>query len=55
MDLGALSPLFAPVNRYLTSRVFPEPMGRAWIAHNVEEVGVLEDLLREVVPPSFHA
>ena len=52
MDLGARSPLLAPLNRYLTSRVFPEPMARAWIVHNVEEVGVLEHLLPEIVPAS---
>ena len=39
-----------PVNRYLTSWVFPEPMARAWIVHNVEEVGVLEHLLPDIVP-----
>jgi hypothetical protein len=50
MDLGARSPLMAPANRYLTSRVFPEPMGHAWITHNVEEVGVLERLLPELQP-----
>ena len=51
MDLGARSPLLAPVNRHLTSRVFPEPMARAWVVHNVEEVGVLEHLLPGLVPP----
>ena len=45
MDLGARSPLMTPVNRHLTSRVFPEAMGRAWLVHNIEEVGVLEHLL----------
>lgn len=45
MDLGAMSPLMTWVNRYLTTRVFPEPMGRAWLVHNIEEVGVLEHLL----------
>jgi hypothetical protein len=52
MDLGARTPLFAPVNRYLTTRVFPEPMGHAWIVHNVEEVGVLEHLLPGIAPTS---
>ena len=50
MDLGSPSRLLTPVNRYLTSRVFPEPMARAWIVHNVEEVGVLEHLLPDLVP-----
>lgn len=45
MDLGAMSPLMTWANRYLTTRVFPEPMGRAWLVHNIEEVGVLEHLL----------
>jgi hypothetical protein len=49
MDLGARSPLLVPVNRYLTTRVFPEPMAHAWVVHNIEEVGVLEHLLPEVM------
>ena len=46
-------PMLTPANRHLTSRVFPEPMARAWIAHNVEEVGVLEHLLPDLVPASI--
>jgi hypothetical protein len=53
MDLGSPSRLLTPANRHLTSRVFPEPMARAWIAHNVEEVGVLEHLLPDLVPPEL--
>jgi len=49
MDLGARSPLLVPLNRYLTTRVFPEPMAHAWVVHNIEEVGVLEHLLPEVM------
>ena len=49
LDLGARSPLWAPVNRYLSGRVFPERMARAWVVHNVEEVGVLEHLLPVVL------
>jgi hypothetical protein len=49
MDLGARSPLLVPVNRYLTTKVFPEPMAHAWVVHNIEEVGVLEHLLPEVI------
>ena len=45
LDLGARSPILAPVNRYLSTRAFPERMARAWVVHNVEEVGVLEHLL----------
>ena len=49
LDLGARSPLFTPVNRYLSTRAFPEKMARAWVVHNVEEVGVLEHLLPDVL------
>jgi len=49
LDLGARSPFLAPVNRYLSTRAFPERMARAWVVHNVEEVGVLEHLLRDIL------
>ena len=49
MDLGARGAAAAPVNRYLTTRVFPHAMAVAWVRHNVEEVGVLEHLLPEVL------
>ena len=45
LDVGARSRAFTPVNRYLTQRRFPEAMLRAWIVHNIEEVGLLEHLL----------
>lgn len=45
LDLGARSRLFRPVNVLLRRRVFTEPMERAWIRHNVEEVGLLEHLV----------
>ena len=45
MDLGARSRAFTPVNRFLTQRTFPDAMARAWLRHNVEEVGLLEHLL----------
>jgi hypothetical protein len=44
-DLGARSPLFAPVNAYLRARVFRPEMDRAWITHNIQEVGLLEHFL----------
>ncbi len=44
MDVGARGPLLAPLNRALTRR-FPDHMLRAWVRHNVEEVGQLEYLL----------
>jgi hypothetical protein len=47
LDIGARSKLFAPVNRILARR-FPEPMVRAWVTHNVEEVGQLEFLLPDL-------
>lgn len=49
LDLGARSPLLGLVNRYLLTRVFGERMARAWVVHNVEEVGVLEHLLPDVL------
>lgn len=49
LDLGARSPLLAPVNHYLRSKAFPEQMARAWVVHNVEEVGVLEHLLPDIL------
>ncbi|MFV8318690.1 hypothetical protein [Mycobacterium sp. 23] len=47
LDLGARSPLFAPINRVLCRR-FPDDMVRAWIRHNIEEVGQLEYLLPQL-------
>jgi hypothetical protein len=48
LDLGSRSRLGYPVNRYLLSRVFPPAMARAWLQHNVEEVGRLEHFLPEL-------
>jgi hypothetical protein len=45
LEIGALARVFTPVNRYLNQRVFPEAMARAWLLHNVQEVGLLEQLL----------
>jgi hypothetical protein len=47
MDLGARSALLAPVNRIVRQR-FPDDMVRAWIKHNIEEVGQLEYLLPQL-------
>ncbi|MCV7279494.1 hypothetical protein H7J88_07525 [Mycolicibacterium flavescens] len=44
MDLGARSPLLAPVNAVVRRRFGPDKM-RAWVRHNIEEVGQLEYLL----------
>lgn len=44
LDVGARSALLPLLNRVLTHR-FPDPMVRAWVRHNIEEVGQLEHLL----------
>lgn len=48
LDLGARSPLLRPVNAVVNRR-FPEDMARAWVKHNIEEVGQLEYLLPALV------
>ena len=50
LDIGARARIFRPVNRYLNQRKFPLAMARAWLRHNVEEVGLLEHFL-----PALHA
>lgn len=47
MDLGARSPLLTPVNRIVRRR-FPNHKLRAWVKHNIEEVGQLEYLLPQL-------
>ena len=44
MDIGARSALMSPINRIVCRR-FPDEMVRAWVRHNIEEVGQLEYLL----------
>jgi hypothetical protein len=44
LDVGARSAFMTPVNRAMTRRL-PDHMLRAWVKHNVEEVGRLEFLL----------
>lgn len=34
-----------PINRLLRAAAFPDPKGRAWLRHNVEEVGAFEHFL----------
>lgn len=51
LDVGARSAIMTPVNRVLARR-FPDDMVRAWVKHNIEEVGQLEFLLPELVPVS---
>src|SRR4051812_36049724 len=50
LDIGARARLMTPINRYLTARGVPEPLLRAWLVNNAEEVGYLEYLLPEVIP-----
>ncbi|MGW0158666.1 hypothetical protein ACWDUN_05020 [Mycobacterium sp. NPDC003323] len=44
LDVGARSGLLGPINALLHRR-FPDDMMRAWVRHNIEEVGQLEFLL----------
>lgn len=48
LDIGARSALFSPINRVLHRR-FPDHMARAWVKHNIEEVGQLEYLLPQLL------
>ncbi len=47
MDLGVRSWLLAPINR-IVRRLFPDDKMRAWVKHNIEEVGQLEYLLPQL-------
>jgi hypothetical protein len=47
MDIGPRAAVLSAINRYAKRR-FPEPMVRAWVRHNVEEVGQLEHLLPQL-------
>jgi hypothetical protein len=47
MDVGSRGRLLAPVNRLLDRR-FSDEMLRAWVKHNIEEVGQLEYLLPQL-------
>lgn len=47
MDLGVRSPLLSIVNK-IVGRRFPEEKMRAWVKHNIEEVGQLEYLLPQL-------
>ncbi|WP_061000906.1 hypothetical protein [Mycolicibacterium mucogenicum] len=51
LDIGARSALMTPVNRLLGRR-FPDHMVRAWVKHNIEEVGQLEFLLPQLLSVS---
>lgn len=45
MDIGSRSILAGPINRYARRRAFRPGMPEAWVKHNVEEVGILEEIL----------
>ena len=47
MDVGAHSRLLSPINRVIRRR-FSDEMLRAWVKHNIEEVGQLEHLLPQL-------
>jgi hypothetical protein len=47
MDIGARSALMSPINRIVCRR-FRDEMVRAWVRHNIEEVGQLEYLLPQL-------
>lgn len=48
MDIGGRTALARPINAYLRSRVFVPGMERAWLRHNIEEVGYFEHFLPEL-------
>lgn len=46
LEIGLALPILGPgLNRMVLPRKFPEDMGRAWIVHNIEEVGQFESFL----------
>jgi hypothetical protein len=47
MDIGARGAVLSPLNLYVQRR-FPDEMARAWVRHNIEEVGQLEHLLPQL-------
>lgn len=54
LEVGIDIPVIGPIlNPLLHTLVFPEAMGRAWLRHNVEEVGLLEHILPLISPPEL--
>jgi hypothetical protein len=47
MDLGVRSAALSPANKFVRRR-FPQDKVRAWVKHNIEEVGQLEYLLPQL-------
>jgi hypothetical protein len=51
LTIGSTLPLFGRIlNRLIRRAVFSEAMGRAWLKHNVEEVGLLEHIIPRIYP-----
>lgn len=51
LTVGSAMPVLGPaLNRLIHRYVFTEAMGRAWLRHNVEEVGLLEHLVPLLYP-----
>lgn len=51
MIVGARrGPLRIIFNRFIRPRLFADEMGRAWLRHNVEEVGNFESFLPDLFP-----
>jgi DAPG hydrolase PhiG domain len=46
LTIGTIVPILSDVLNPLIHRtIFPEAMGRAWLKHNIEEVGLLEHII----------
>jgi hypothetical protein len=51
LTVGSTVPVLRGILNPLIHRlVFPEAMGRAWLKHNVEEVGLLEHIIPLLYP-----
>lgn len=51
LTIGTSLPVIGRIlNRLVHDMVFTEAMGRAWLRHNVEEVGLLEHIIPRIYP-----
>jgi hypothetical protein len=51
LTIGIAVPgLSGVVNPLIHRTLFPEAMGRAWLKHNIEEVGLLEHIVPRLYP-----
>jgi hypothetical protein len=48
LEVGLSAPGLGLFNHLILPNKFPEAMGRAWISHNIEEVGQLEQFLPDL-------